>query len=1127
MSKKLHPSLLAAIFLVFSAVLLHGQTTPEYRAIWVDTWNAGFKSAAQIDQLIADAQRGNLNMIIPQVRRRADAFYDSTIEPKNTGVSPANFDPLAYLLTKAHAASPPIEVHAWIVTYPAGSGTGHPDHVLTNHPDWIMESAGGATEVSNEYWLDPAHPGVQEHILAVALDIITRYDIDGFHFDYIRYPSPDWGYNPVSVQRFNDRYGRSGTPATGDSLWRQFRRDAVTELVRRVYLEAIHVKPDIVISASTIGQGGGITSISQWPNSTPYNARLQDWRGWMEEGILDLNVPMLYYDQDGSFAHGWTNWNIFAKNHKYGRHLAIGAAWYLNSVSNTLGQIDETRQTTAAGHRADGISGYNYSRTTTDNVSRTTFLNTISAAGGPFPQKVPTPTMPWKVSPNRGYAMGIVTASNDGWPFDYAEVKLTGPETRTVRTDGNGFYGVVDLLPGTYTITASMPDLPYDPAVAEISVVAGEVASADLTLEFAPAAEIIIDNPEAEFAGSWVTGSNPSQFGANFRQAWTIDAAGAPTATATFRPIISIPGTYEIYAWYVSASNRASNALYQIVHSGGQETVTVDQRTGGGQWRLLVSDIHFAAGTDGYVRLGNNADGSAVIADAVRFQLIEADPDPADFFEDPIVYAGSDSAIVTWETVGPSVVQVEYGPSRVTTDLTQETTTMTTEHSVTISGLQSANQYQLRLHARAGTKTYSSNWYSYETGSAVEVIVDNEDAGFSKTGSWDTATFGTFYGDNYARSFAGASGATATFRPVLPVSGAYDVYTMYADGAGRAVNVEHRIGHAGGEESVFIDQPTGGGVWRLLLEGRQYHAGNDSFVRITNNGTGVTIADAQRWVLRDSPPEHILTTDIDGSGTVTRNVAAATYPHGAMVQLTAEAADGWVFSHWEGDLEEESESASIRLYRDRQVTAVFHELHTLTTAAIGQGTVELTPDQAEYPEGSEVQALAVPAPGWAFIGWTGDLTDEENPILVWMDGDKTLTANFGFSYEAWSEAAFTEQERNDPAVSGPDADPRGHGIRNLLKYAFGMNFAQPDRSRLPSVEVDNGKLVLHYTRLRYESGLQYQIEFSSNLIDWQPANGVLTETSVVPEPDGRTERVTLESPPNTFEERAFIRLRVE
>lgn len=171
------------------------------------------------------------------------------------------------------------------------------DHPFRRHPEWLTRSAGGATWDGANYAFDPGHPGVQQHTFDVALDLVRRYDLDGLHWDYVRYAGKDWGYNVVAVRRFNARHGRTGKPASTDPDWLQFRRDQVTALVRKVYLAALAEKPALKISAATITFAPGISDTAQWPRSAAYSDVLQDWRAWMEEGILDWNLPMTYFRQ--------------------------------------------------------------------------------------------------------------------------------------------------------------------------------------------------------------------------------------------------------------------------------------------------------------------------------------------------------------------------------------------------------------------------------------------------------------------------------------------------------------------------------------------------------------------------------------------------------------------------------------------------------------------------------------------------------------------------------------------------------------------------------------------------------------------------------------------------------------
>ena len=80
------------------------EVQPEVRALWVDAFRDGAKTPAQIDQLIQDALTGNINTLIVQVRRRGDAYYNRSLEPRTEDpVLPPGFDALQYLIEKAHA----------------------------------------------------------------------------------------------------------------------------------------------------------------------------------------------------------------------------------------------------------------------------------------------------------------------------------------------------------------------------------------------------------------------------------------------------------------------------------------------------------------------------------------------------------------------------------------------------------------------------------------------------------------------------------------------------------------------------------------------------------------------------------------------------------------------------------------------------------------------------------------------------------------------------------------------------------------------------------------------------------------------------------------------------------------
>lgn len=486
---------------------------PEFRGFWVNGWNTGLKSATQVSALVNDVRAANANAIVAQVRRRGDAFYNSKYEPHVTGTTPSDFDALGDLISKAHntSAGRYVEVHAWVVTYHIWSGATNAttppqaNHPLRLHPDWLLQDYDGNVFIGNQYTFDPGHPEVQKHTFNVCMDIITNYNVDGLNFDYIRYSSANEGYNPVTVARFNQRFGRTGKPSPSDGVWKQFRRDQITGFLRKVYLNAIAVRPGIKISCDTITWSPGPANLSAWYSSTAaWNNVLQDWRGWMEEGIMDLNLPMAYFDQSGNYTGAWTNWNNFIKDHQYTRQAAIGPGTYLNSIANAITQMRYTRVASPSGKRAVGVCGYDYNTPYKDGAGKfSTFRGYLTSSPNTydpvspaiFAQPASMPSMPWKTSPTMGHIKGTIYKGGLSQTLDGAVVRLQGPVSKVQTNDATGFYGFANVPPGNYTVSVSFPG--YVPASYSVPVALGAVATRDfvLSLEQAPA---IVSQPMSQ-----------------------------------------------------------------------------------------------------------------------------------------------------------------------------------------------------------------------------------------------------------------------------------------------------------------------------------------------------------------------------------------------------------------------------------------------------------------------------------------------------------------------------------------------------------------------------------------------------------------------------------------------------
>lgn len=433
--------------------------TNEYRALWVDTWHHGIFDHSEVETLYNRCCQYNYNALFVEVRKVGDAFHCSDLEPKANEIDPS-YDPLADLISLCHETSggkPYIEVHAWLVAYRISLTSSNPAaHILSLHPEWIMQDINGNTSYGSSRYLDPGVPGVLQHNLNVALEIANKYDVDGIHYDYIRYPGQAWGYNPISVQRFNTIYNRTGTPARDDPDWMQFRRDQVTALVRQTYVHLRDKHPRMKLSAATIPWG---TYTGDFTQSSAYRSVFQDWAGWMQEGILDINCPMIY--RNPSNQSSFQGWVDFAASVKCGRHCVIGIGAYMNPVSNTIYQINLVRANTDT----DGVVLFSYATTNNEGLTQDTAFQMLK--DNVFQQPATIPVATWLTNPSDGIIAGYVTVN--GEPADGAIVSIGEPVIRSIRADGNGFYAFLKLAPQNYSISVSYPGYPVQSKTAYAS----------------------------------------------------------------------------------------------------------------------------------------------------------------------------------------------------------------------------------------------------------------------------------------------------------------------------------------------------------------------------------------------------------------------------------------------------------------------------------------------------------------------------------------------------------------------------------------------------------------------------------------------------------------------------------
>ncbi len=450
----------------------------EFRAFWADAFHVGFKSEGEIDDMIARALIGNYNAIVPEVLAYQDysdtnsghgAYWDSDIVPMAHDI-PEDFDPLAYMVEQAHANG--IEVHPWLVSFrvstswpPAGND------ILTEHPEWLMvprdDMGGGAAPVTGKYTLDPGSPDVQEYLMSIVRELVTYYDVDGIHWDYIRYTTTDAGYPadesyPRSgLARFREITSYSGTPDTDYEPWNDFRRREVTEVVRRAQVETATISSN---PCQPLRHTAALITWSNAPSDFEDSSAwgvFQNWREWMELGYLDAGIPMTYYDYD-VYPSWYRNWVDQQLLWRYERHMIVGPGIYLNSFENSVIEIEYAQTAGVEGTGADGICTYSYAST-----SGSRDWNWYPYVGSTaFAEPAAPPPMTWR-DPNtatEGYVYGRVTDGSTGEPIDDATIEVNG--FPVVQTDGNGFYVITQLSAGpggtVIPLTATDADYPED-----------------------------------------------------------------------------------------------------------------------------------------------------------------------------------------------------------------------------------------------------------------------------------------------------------------------------------------------------------------------------------------------------------------------------------------------------------------------------------------------------------------------------------------------------------------------------------------------------------------------------------------------------------------------------------------
>lgn len=339
-SSKIYLIVITAILFISSATIVCGANPKrEFRGAWMHTVfqddyrkRSTKENKAFIRQELDKLKSAGINAVIFQVRPQSDALYDSKIEPwsrflTDGGKAPVPFwDPLSFIIEEAHARG--MELHAWLNPYRVTSSakqTVAPKHIYHKHPERFVKYDG-------KIYFDPGLPENSEYIVKIVTDIVSRYDIDGIHFDDYFYPYP------VRGVQFPDSksYAKYGKGKKRDD----WRRENVNRLIKTLNEKIKAIKPWVRFGVSPFGiwrnkatDGRG----SETNGLQNYDALYADVLLWAEKGWVDYLIPQLYWE----IEHPKASYKVLVDwwNKNYGqRHVYIG-----QDVSVTMNKPDTDR----------------------------------------------------------------------------------------------------------------------------------------------------------------------------------------------------------------------------------------------------------------------------------------------------------------------------------------------------------------------------------------------------------------------------------------------------------------------------------------------------------------------------------------------------------------------------------------------------------------------------------------------------------------------------------------------------------------------------------------------------------------------------------------------------------------
>ena len=358
----------------------------EVRAVWLTTiggldWPHSYaqsptsitKQKKELQVILDQLKVAGINTVLFQTRIRGTVVYSSDYEPwdgclSGTPNKSPGYDALGFAIEECHKRG--MEIQAWIVTIPMGKWNQEGCKNLRNRYPSLLKRIG------EEGFMDMENPQTAQYLANICGEITSKYDIDGIHLDYIRYPET-WN---IKVPK-----------ETG--------RNHITNIVKAISSKVYGLKPWVKMSCSPIGKFNDLSRY--WSHGwNAYHKVCQDAQLWLKDNLMDELYPMMYFkgNQFYPFAIDWSENN-------YGKTIAPGLGIYFMDPKEKNWSLETITQELNVLRQYHLGNAYFRSKFFTDNLKGLYFF--VANNYNRYPALIPAITWRHSIAPTAPQAINI------------------------------------------------------------------------------------------------------------------------------------------------------------------------------------------------------------------------------------------------------------------------------------------------------------------------------------------------------------------------------------------------------------------------------------------------------------------------------------------------------------------------------------------------------------------------------------------------------------------------------------------------------------------------------------------------------------------------------------------------